>query len=259
MLPSLNDILTAKTAEVETLVLKLRQAGSTTVMRALSDTRSLLDVLSAEAFAVIPEMKRSDPWHGSLRESFVATEFARQLAEAGAPAIAIQTDKSYFGGRYEDLFHAAHEVSVPVLQRDFVIDRAQMTHAKAMGADATKLTIGLCSTEALRELREFGSLIMIEAIFEVRSVAQLDDALALEPEVLGVPARDEQSGDIEFSGLQELRARVPETIPMYVAGGVRDADDVKRVRDAGFAAVIVGAAIMQATDIVSGYAALRDA
>lgn len=254
--PTLDEIINHKRIEVEALKARLKRMGSTTVMRTIANVRSIAELLGTDGLTVIPELKAADPWRGVFRDAYDANELSQAFEAGGAPALAIQTDSRFFNGSYDDLFVAARRTNIPILMRDFVIDEAQLTQAKAVGADAAMLFAQLLDEDTLRALIDFAKLIMLEVVVEVLDEADVDKALACDAAVIGVLNRDVRSQTIKLDRAPALRNRIPDAVRTVAIGGMLSGRDLKVVRDSGFDGAVVGETLMRAEDPVAAFKAM---
>jgi indole-3-glycerol phosphate synthase len=246
--PTLDAIRAQKQSEVHALKERNRRMGGTTVMRALTGPKSLGAALKRAEAVVIPEIKRADPWHGTLRDELDAEAIARAIEGAGATTIAIQLDETYFRGEIDDLRSVARRTRLHILARDFVVDDAQLIHAKANGADAVMLMAALVEPDVLKRFIEFGDYIHLETIVEIGDAAEVDLAMKLDRKAVSIQTRDLRSQQVNLDLAIELRKRLPSEVLAIATGGVGSPDDVTRLREAGFDGVLVGTQLMRADD-----------
>lgn len=258
---SLDDIVSHKRIEVEALKVRLRRMGNTTVMRAMTNVRSLKAVLrpggqARPAPMVIPELKKADPWRGIFRDPFDILELAQILEEAGAEAYAVQTDNRYFKGSIDDLHYMARRTTLPVLMRDFIVDEAQLTEAKAKGADAAVLMSSILKDAELSQFIQFGKYIFLETLVEVASEPDVEKALSAGADLLGIQNRDLTNQEVSLERSATLRDAIPPEVMVVAVGGVQTAEDMQFLREHRYDAVVVGEAIMRAGDPAAAFADL---
>jgi len=261
----LEKILAVKREEVAALrgELASRYPGRWTTQagpRAPYAARSLHAALrraASEPMRVLAEVKRASPSAGPIRPGADPVEVARDYATSGAAAISVLTDRQFFDGDIAFLEPCHRAVDVPILRKDFVIDPLQVAEAVVAGADAVLLIVSALSTSELarllRETRQRG----LEALVEVHDMHELDTALSLAepPNLIGVNHRDLRTFSIDMSLTEQVAKRVPSDVVLVAESGIRTADDVRRMRDAGAHAVLVGEHLMRAP---SPGAALRE-
>jgi indole-3-glycerol phosphate synthase len=260
----LDRILAAKREELRDSAVNLRRfldaARTSPERRAMLERRSLVAALRRPAGApvrVLAEIKRASPSAGPIRPDADPVVIAREYAGAGAAAISVLTDRQFFDGSIEFLLPCRDAVSVPLLRKDFLIERVQIQEARYAGADAVLLIAAALSPVhlqgMLRATREFE----LEALVEVHSLEELDVALSAPrpPELIGVNHRNLHTFAIDMSLTEQIAKRVPPSVVLVSESGIKTAADVRRLGDAGAHAVLVGETLMRAP---SPGAALRE-
>lgn len=207
-------------------------------------------VLAGPGVAVIAEVKRASPSAGPLAPDIDAADRAELYAAHGAAAISVLTDAE-FDGRLDDLSAVAAAVSVPVLRKDFLIDPWQIWESRAAGADAALLIVAALDVSALKALTEEAEAAELGLLVEIHARAEANHALALSAPVLGVNARDLASLEVDVDAaldtLREVRKAGPDRL-LVAESGIADPADVRRAREAGADAVLVGEHLARAED-----------
>jgi indole-3-glycerol phosphate synthase len=197
---------------------------------------------------VIAEHKRRSPSRGALREDLAPADVARRYEAAGAAALSVLTEGPHFGGSLEHLVEAREATGLPVLRKDFVVDPWQVWESRAAGADALLLIVAALDDAELRGLlaatREAGA----EALVEVHDAAELGRALAAGARIVGVNNRDLRTLRVTLETALSLVEEIPEDVVAVAESGIRSAADARRLRDAGFDALLVGEHLMTAED-----------
>jgi indole-3-glycerol phosphate synthase len=217
--------------------------------RALPPVRSLATALRKPGrVTCIAEFKRRSPSAGWIREDASPADLATAYVEAGAAALSILTDGPFFGGSLEDLVAAREAVTVPVLRKDFMIDRYQVAEARAGGADAMLIIISALDDATisglLADAREFG----LEVLVEAHDREEVTRAVALGAAIVGINNRDLKTFTVDRELAIRLRPLVPADRVVVAESGIRDGADVRRIGDAGIDAVLVGETLMRAPD-----------
>ncbi|HVL59298.1 MAG TPA: indole-3-glycerol phosphate synthase TrpC [Burkholderiaceae bacterium] len=210
--------------------------------------RSLRAAAAATGAAVIAEAKRASPSKGVLREPFDPAAIARSYADAGAAALSVLTDHAFFGGSLADLVQARAACALPVLRKDFVIDRYQVDEARAHGADCILLIAAVLDDAQMRELERCAADHGIDVLIEVHDERELERALQLDSRLIGVNNRDLRSFEVDLGTTLRLLAQMPSDRLVVTESGILEPADVRRMRDAGVAAFLVGEAFMRAAD-----------
>jgi indole-3-glycerol phosphate synthase len=196
---------------------------------------------------VIAEFKRASPSKGEIRPGADPAEVARAYAAAGAAALSVLTDREFFGGSLQDLRRARAACDLPVLRKDFTIDRIQILEARAAGADAVLLIVAALSDVALRELLACAREIGVDALVEVHTADELERALALGVELLGINNRDLHSGKTDVA---VTRALLPRAAGRTVVSesGLDSCEVLRALESEGVQAFLVGEALLRELD-----------
>jgi indole-3-glycerol phosphate synthase len=209
--------------------------------------------------AVIAEIKRRSPSKGPLAPDLVAGVLAKSYAAAGAACLSVLTDHEFFGGSAEDLAEARAAVELPVLRKDFTVSSADVCDARLMGADALLLIVGALSPGALAELVQLARHLEVDALVEVHDEAEAELALSAGAEMVGVNQRDLVTFSVDTERAVRVSAMLPRNVVRVAESGIRTPDDVRRLADAGFDAVLVGEALVTAADPGAALASLTEA
>ena len=210
--------------------------------------RDFVDALRAPGISLIAEVKRASPSRGEIRPDLDPVALARIYADHGAAALSVLTDWPFFRGALEDLKTARAAVDLPVLRKDFILTEYQIYEARAAGADAVLLITAALDDPTLRELQILAHTLGMDALVEVHNAEELDRALTIKPEIIGINNRDLHTLDVRLETTERLRPRIPEGILVVAESGVRGAEDIARLRCTGIDAVLVGTALVSASD-----------
>lgn len=195
--------------------------------------------------AVIAELKKASPSKGLIREHFDAAALAAELEAAGAAALSVLTEERFFQGSLGNLQRASAAVKIPCLRKDFTVDPYQVVEARANGADAILLIAAALSDPELRGLREEARRYELDVLCEVHSREELERALPLECECVGVNSRDLRTFDVSLERACELAALLPRAAVRVAESGIHGRGDMDRLRTAGFEAFLVGESLMR--------------
>jgi indole-3-glycerol phosphate synthase len=210
----------------------------------------------ASTVAVIAEVKRRSPSKGDLATGLDPAELARQYETGGAAAVSVLTDADFFGGSVDDLKAARAAVTLPVLRKDFTVGPADVFDARIMGADAVLLIAAALSRSELTELVALARQAGLSALVEVHDEHEAEEALASGASLIGVNQRDLFTFEVDMDRARRVGASLPESVTTVAESGIRDAEDVRRLADAGFAAVLVGETLVRAADPAASVAGL---
>jgi indole-3-glycerol phosphate synthase len=244
------DFLAAKGAEVRRLR-EGRDEGADEAFGArcleLPPAPSLMEALAGRRrMAVMAEYKRRSPSAGPLAQGEDPVAVARGYAEAGAAAFSILTDPHHFGGSLGDLEAvAAAEPGLPALRKDFLVDPGQLYEGRLAGAAGALLIVAMLEPRELASLLATGARVGLECLVEVHTEEELEVALTAGASLLGINNRDLRSLTTDLGVTERLAPLVPPGVVLVSESGIRTADDVRRVRDAGAHAVLVGEALLR--------------
>ena len=230
-------------ASTEIVVLE-RQAAAHTPRGFAASLRSV----AATRPAAIAELKRASPSKGILREHYLPAEIAQGYANAGAAAISVLTDEDFFKGSLEHLKEVSQAVKVPVLRKDFILDPFQILEARAAGADAILLIVAAHTDATLKELDAFAQQLNLDVLCEVHDRGELDRAVALGFEVIGVNCRDLKTLLVDPLRHMDLAQALPANVVRVAESGIRGPEDIDRLLKAGYDAFLIGETFMRHDD-----------
>jgi indole-3-glycerol phosphate synthase len=202
-------------------------------------------IRAAEGVAVIAEVKRSSPSKGRLAQISEPGLLARSYAAGGASAISVLTEERRFSGSLADLDEVRAAVRTPLLRKDFMVDAYQVSEARAHGADLILLIVAALDDALLRDLHDQARDLGMTALIEVHDAAELDRALALDPVLVGVNARNLKTLEVDPRTVTDLLPLVPEGVVGVAESGVSGPADVAAYVRAGAGAVLVGEALVK--------------
>jgi len=207
--------------------------------------RALRAKAEAEGLAVIAELKKASPSKGLIRANFDAGLIAPMLEAGGAAVLSVLTDEKFFQGSLENLRRASAAVKIPCLRKDFMVDEFQVLEARANGADAILLIVAALTDAELRGLRESARSHGLDVLCEVHDREELERALSLDCECVGVNSRDLKTFEVSLERACELAAMLPQSAVKVAESGIHTAADMKRLRDAGYEAFLIGESLMR--------------
>src|ERR1035437_4369892 len=208
--------------------------------------RVALGAKSREAVAVIAELKKASPSKGLIRAEFRPAELARELEAAGAAALSVLTDEEFFQGSLGDLREASGAVKVPCLRKDFIVDEFQLLEARANAADAVLLIVAALSAEELSSLAAGARRRGLDVLCEVHDGEELQRALDAGCNLIGVNTRDLRTFQVDQETALRLAEKLPAGVVRVAESGIHSAEDVARLRAAGYDAFLVGESLMRA-------------
>ena len=208
--------------------------------------------LESEGMSLICEVKKASPSKGVINEDFPYLDIAREYASAGASAISVLTEPKYFRGDDRFLEEIADSVDTPILRKDFVIDEYQIYRAREIGASAVLLIASILNDAQLSDYREGMS-----ALVETHTRDEVERAVSSGAGIIGVNNRDLSTFQVDIGNSLRLRGSIPDGIVCVSESGIGGAEDVRRLSEAGFDAVLVGEAFMRSPDRRSLMEAMR--
>jgi indole-3-glycerol phosphate synthase len=218
-------------------------------LRDRPESRPFQEALTRPGISVIAEHKRRSPSAGTIREGATVEEVVRAYEAGGAAALSVLTEGSHFGGSLDDLRAARAATYLPVLRKDFIVDRYQLFESAAAGADAILLIVAALEPEALLELHREAWALDLDVLVEVHDEEELEAALDVEAEVIGINNRDLDDFTVDIERTYELLSDVPAGKTVVSESGFsmrEELDDLDRV---GVDAVLIGETLMRAPDI----------
>lgn len=197
--------------------------------------------------AIIAEFKRASPSAGPIREGADPRQISQMYAANGAACISVLTDR-HFQGSFEDLRTVRQTVAIPLLCKDFILEKTQIVEAKRVGADCILLIVAALPPPQLRALIEFANELEMHVLCETRDEGEIDRAMAAGAKIIGVNSRDLGTFVLDPDRAAKLRAYVPPGFIYVAESGVKGPEDAIRLRDAGADAILVGSHLMAAED-----------
>ncbi|CAN5361709.1 indole-3-glycerol phosphate synthase TrpC [soil metagenome] len=210
--------------------------------------KSMRTSIDAGRAAIIAEAKRASPSKGVIRAEFDAAAIARSYEQHGAACLSVLTDLQFFKGTPDDLKQARAACALPVLRKDFMVDEYQLAEARVMGADAILLIVAALDDHQLADFEAVASGIGLDVLVEVHDAAELERALRLRTPLVGINNRNLRTFETRLETTLDLMTRVGPDRILVTESGVLATSDVKRLRDAGIDAFLVGEAFMRAPD-----------
>jgi indole-3-glycerol phosphate synthase len=207
--------------------------------------RALRAKAQAEGVAVIAELKKASPSRGLIRAEFDAAVLAPMMEAGGAAVLSVLTDERFFQGSLENLQRASASVSLPCLRKDFMVDEFQVLEARAHGADAILLIMAALTDAELKTLRASARAHELDVLCEVHNGEELERALSLECECVGVNSRDLRTFEVSLEQACKLAAKLPASAVKVAESGIHTAADMQRLRAAGYEAFLIGESLMR--------------
>ena len=204
--------------------------------------------LAANQPAVIAEVKKASPSKGVIRENFDPAAIAQSYAAHAAACLSVLTDVDYFQGANEYLKAARAACDLPVIRKDFIIDRWQIAEARAIGADAILLIVAALTDEQLHDLEAYALSLGVAVLVEVHDGDELTRALTLKTPLIGINNRNLRTFEVSLDTTLTLKDRVPADRIVVAESGILAPADVQTLRSAQVNTFLVGEAFMRAPE-----------
>ena len=212
------------------------------------EQRPFGEALVRPGLSVIAEFKRRSPSAGEIREGATPNEIARNYEEGGAAALSVLTEESHFGGSLDDLREARTACALPVLQKDFIVDRYQLYEAALAGADAVLLIVAALEQESLARLHDEATGLDLDCIVEVHEEKELETALEIDAGLIGINNRNLEDFSVDIQTTFELMPDVPAGKAVISESGIADRATLEELERVGVDAVLIGEALMRSED-----------
>ena len=207
--------------------------------------RDCLSALLTEDISVIAEVKRASPSKGALAPIADPAGLASMYQEAGASVISVLTEQRRFGGTLADLDLVRKAVDLPVLRKDFMVDEYQFYEARAHGADVILLIVAALSKNQLDDYFHLSKELGMRALIEVHTPGELESALEISPDIIGVNSRNLKTLDVDAQAFSDLIPQIPSTIARVAESGISTRADVEFAHEHGATAILVGEALVR--------------
>lgn len=212
--------------------------------------RSFLTALKgAVQPGLIAEVKKASPSAGIIREDFSPVEIATTYEASGASCLSVLTDEKYFQGHLDFLKQIRPAVKIPVMRKEFIIDRYQVLEARVAGADCVLLIAECLTDEELQDLHDYAHQLGMDTLIELYEPSNLPRALNTGGKLIGINNRDLRTFQTSLEHTFELMQTVPEDVLLVSESGIRTHADIQRLRESGVGAVLVGESLMRCPDI----------
>jgi len=210
--------------------------------------RDFIGAVTGRGLSLIAEHKRRSPSAGAIREDLELEDVVRAYERGGAAAISVLTEGPSFGGSLEDLADARAVTELPILRKDFIVDRYQLLEAVAGGADAVLLIVAALPGAELADLHRQARELELTALVEVHDARELEAALSAQATLIGINNRNLNTLEVDTGTTFDLLGELPDEVAVVAESGLRDRAQLDELEAAGVDAVLIGEALMRAGD-----------
>jgi indole-3-glycerol phosphate synthase len=220
---------------------------------------ALLEAADADGVAVIAEVKRRSPSKGQLAPGLDPAALGTAYAAGGAACLSVLTDEEYFGGSANDLATARAASGLPVLRKDFTVSPRDVCDARLMGADCVLLIAAALDRSELDDYCRLAGELGLDALVEVHDEAELELAVAVGADLVGVNQRDLVTFEVDQQRAVRMAPQMPAGVVRVAESGIRGGDDAAALANAGYHALLVGESLVTSGDPAAAVAGLRSA
>ncbi|MGC1850990.1 MAG: indole-3-glycerol phosphate synthase TrpC [Solirubrobacterales bacterium] len=244
----IEQLISAAREGVEGRRARTPQADLESQLRGRVDDRPFSEALVRPGLSVIAEFKRRSPSAGEISATATVAEQVGAYERGGAAALSVLTDERHFGGSLEDLRAARAACSLPILRKDFIVDPYQLLEAVVNGADAVLLIVRALDDGELAELYGGARALDLDCLVEVHDADELERALRLDADVIGINNRNLDGGTVDVATTYELMPDVPAGKTVVAESGISTRSELEELERVGVDAVLIGSALMNAAE-----------
>ncbi len=212
------------------------------------ETHRFRQALSKDSISFICEVKKASPSKGVIAEHFPYVDIAMEYESAGADAISVLTEPYYFQGSNDYFQEISKKVSIPLLRKDFVVDEYMIYEARTIGASAILLICAILDGSRLKKYHDIAGSLGLDVLVEAHDEYEIDMALGAGAKIIGVNNRNLKDFTVDINNSVRLRKLVPRDIIFVSESGMKTPEDIKRLKENGTNAVLIGETFMRSDD-----------
>ena len=213
--------------------------------------KNLESALTQNNIPLIAEVKKASPSKGIIREDFDPVATAKIYETAGASCLSVLTDMPYFQGHDQFLQDIHEAVRIPLLRKDFMVDPYQIFESRTLGADCILIIMAALNDDTAKELFDITMELGMDALIEVHDQEELDRAIALNPQMIGVNSRNLKTLEVDIQVAHDLIRQIPESTLKVAESGIGNHNDIKSLQSVGAQAFLVGESLMRQKNIAA--------
>jgi indole-3-glycerol phosphate synthase len=239
----LDEIISCKKKEVEEIkkFLSFNMLSS----KDLPEIRNFKKALEREGISIIAEIKSSSPSAGIIRKNMNYIRIAKLYEDNGASAVSVLTDKNFFGGNNNHLKAIKKEVSLPILRKDFIIDKYQIYESRYIGADAILLIARILTPEQIEQFIQTSKKLGLCCLVEVHKSDELEKVLITTAEIIGINNRDLDTLQINLNNSLRIKKMIPDGYLCVSESGIKKREDILKLKRAGFDGILIGETLLK--------------
>ncbi len=208
--------------------------------------------------AVIAEIKRASPSLGMIKEEVDILQLAKEYEKGGATGISVLTEEDFFKGHLSYLQLIKEKVSIPILQKDFILDPFQIYEGRVAGADAVLLIAAILDQNQLKDFVDLIQGLHMVPLVEIHNEEELEKVSNLDLPLIGINNRDLRTFEVDLRTSLRLRKKIPSAIKVISESGIKSSEEVKLLKWAGFDGILIGEVLMRSPDPSSKIRELMD-
>ncbi|WP_026487251.1 indole-3-glycerol phosphate synthase TrpC [Caldanaerobius polysaccharolyticus] len=208
------------------------------------------------SISIIAEIKKASPSKGVIRQDVDPVTLARLYQAGGADAVSVLTERKFFLGEDKFVTEVKNAISLPVLRKDFIVDKYQLYQSKVIGADAVLLIVAVLGRD-VREYYELARSLGLDCLVEVHDEQEVDIAVESGADIIGINNRDLRDFTVNLKNTEKLIKKIPDDVVKVSESGIKTSDDIRYLRSMGVDGVLIGETFMRSADVISAIKELK--